>query len=131
MTTTPIDPQHPYRDRIRVLLRGDLPGCARGWAIEEVEDAVTHEALPLVRAEVTLRHWAQEARPCRADIAVDLCGHLINGCAEAMHPRVALHLAAERVHRQARNLSRRVRGCGPQSPERDPAGRSLLDLETL
>jgi hypothetical protein len=108
MTTTPIDPQHPYRDRIRVLLRGDLPGCARGWAIEEVEDAVTHEALPLVTAQVTLRHWARETGPCQASIAVDLCGHIVEGHAEAKQPRVALHLAAERVHRQARNLSRRV-----------------------
>ena len=52
MITTLSGPQHPFRDRIEVVLRGDLPECARGWAVDEVEQAVTQQAIPLVRARV-------------------------------------------------------------------------------
>jgi ribosome-associated translation inhibitor RaiA len=107
MARIPVDPRHPFRHRIRVVLCGALPPVARGWALDEVERAVTHEPLPLRFARVSLRHFTRIAPACRADITVNLGGHLLHGRGEAADPRDALHRAAERIRTQARGLAAR------------------------
>jgi hypothetical protein len=115
MITPRTDQPQLFRDRIEVVLRGDLPEVARGWAVEEVERAVTLGSLPLVRAWVTLQRPAPAAVPCRADITVDLDGHLIHGRSDARAPLAALHAAAGQVHTLAVALARR--GGGPPAPD--------------
>jgi hypothetical protein len=115
MINTSTGAQHQFRDRIEVILRDDLPECTRGWAVEEVEQAVMPGTIPLVGARVTLRRLVRAAAQFRADIAADLDGHLIHGRGEASVPRVALHAAAEQVHGLAVALDRRDRECPPGS----------------
>lgn len=109
MGQVPVDPRHPFRNRIRVVLSGDLPPCARGWAIDEVERAATHESFPLLRARVRLHRSQRVVPACRAEVLVDLGGFIVHGRGEADSPREALHRAAEHVRRQARGVGARPR----------------------
>jgi ribosome-associated translation inhibitor RaiA len=110
MMTQPATTGPLVRDLVQVVLSGDLPERVRGWAVAEVEQHLTPGRLPLLDGRVTIRSPARPAQPCRADIAVNLDGHLIHGRADAASPRDALRLAAERVQRQARSITERPAG---------------------
>ena len=108
MTMQPATTGPLVRDVLQVVLSGDLPEAVRGWAVTEVEQHITPGRLPLLDGRITIRSPARPAQPCRADIAVNLDGHLIHGRADAASPRAALHLAAQRVQRQARSITERA-----------------------
>lgn len=108
MTTQSVRHAEPlHEDQVQIVLRGDLPGRARRWALAALHRALRHRTGPLTAARVTLRP-ADDHEGYHAEMLVTLRGRVLKAHADADIPQAALDLAAERLGRQVDGLHRRL-----------------------